>query len=269
MDILDQNIDRFTLDGEAASHTLPRRRLFGQPVLDVPWMTALGFLDYLASKPGSHVKIAFLNAHNANMMIQDEEYRTILKDQIVLPDGVGVDLAATLIDGKPFAANLNGTDLVPALLTFIATPRRVGLIGGRPGVLAGAVANFRRHAPWHEFVPVADGFFDDEELPIILERLAEAKIDILLVGMGTPLQEKWVARHITSRHARVVLTVGALFDFVSGSVARAPGWMRRIRFEWLYRLLLEPGRLWRRYLVGIPLFILHTLKYRRQSRRKP
>ncbi|WP_245269433.1 WecB/TagA/CpsF family glycosyltransferase [Allorhizobium undicola] len=268
MEIMDHGMDRFEADGTAGAQSLPRRTLFGQPVLDVPWMTALGFLDHLAGKVGAHAKVAFLNAHNANVMLRDGEFRALLKDQLVLPDGVGLDLAALLIDGRPFAANLNGTDLVPALLTFMSTPRRIGLIGGRPGVLAGAVANFRQHAPWHEFLPMADGFFDDEELPIILERLEEARIDLLLVGMGTPFQEKWVARHITQRHARLVLTVGALFDFVSGTVPRAPAWMRAIRFEWLYRLLLEPSRLWRRYLIGIPQFILHVLKARRQARRK-
>lgn len=99
---------------------------------------------------------------------------------------------------------------------------------------------------------------------MILDRLAEAEIDILLVAMGTPLQEKWIEQHINQSHARVVFGVGALFDFVSGTVPRAPVWMRKLRCEWIYRLTREPSRLWRRYIVGIPVFLLHVLRFKRQ-----
>ncbi len=80
--------------------------------------------------------------------------------------------------------------------------------------------------------------------------------------MGTPLQEKWAYHNVRADHARVVLTVGALFDFVSGTIPRAPRMARAMRLEWAYRLVQEPARLWRRYMVGIPVFLYYVLQYR-------
>lgn len=249
----------------AAAEELARKKnMFGISVFDLSWASGLSLMAQYAATPDSHVKVSFLNANNVNIMLQDSAYFDVLQHHFVLPDGIGIDMAAKMLDGEAFAANLNGTDFIPALLTYMETPRRIGLIGAKPGVLAGAIASFRKHAPWHQFIPVADGYFDTEELPVILERLAQAEIDILLVAMGTPLQEKWIEQHINQSHARVVFGVGALFDFVSGTVPRAPAWMRKLRCEWIYRLTREPSRLWRRYIVGIPVFLLHVFRFKRK-----
>lgn len=214
--------------------------------------------------------IAFLNAHNANVLMRDREYRAVLERCLVLPDGLGVDIAAKFIHDTAFAANLNGTDLVPAALTFVSKPLRVGLLGASSAILHDAATNFRKHTPWHEFVEISDGYFDRADTASIVRRIETARLDLLLVAMGTPLQEKWVDAHLTAKQAPVIISVGALFDFVSGHVRRAPHWVRRLRSEWLFRLWLEPNRLWQRYLLGIPVFILHLLRYRiRQTRRHP
>ncbi|MBB4953935.1 exopolysaccharide biosynthesis WecB/TagA/CpsF family protein [Agrobacterium vitis] len=253
----------------ASAEQLARKKnMFGIPVFDLSWASALSLMAQYAATPDAHVKVSFLNANNVNIMLQDAAYFEALQHHLVLPDGIGVDMAAKILDGDAFAANLNGTDFIPALLTYIETPRRIGLIGAKPGVLAGAIASFRQHTPWHQFIPVADGYFDNEELPVILQRLAEAEIDILLVAMGTPRQEKWIEQHINQSHAHLVFGVGALFDFVSGTTSRAPVWMRKLRIEWLYRLMLEPGRLWRRYIVGIPVFLMHVLRFKRKLARE-
>ncbi len=86
--------------------------------------------------------------------------------------------------------------------------------------------------------------------------------------MGTPLQEKWAHHHIRADHARLVLTVGALFDFISGAVPRAPQTARMMRLEWAYRLLQEPARLWRRYVLGIPVFLFYVMQYRFSRRER-
>ncbi|WP_245281506.1 WecB/TagA/CpsF family glycosyltransferase [Rhizobium sp. AAP43] len=240
--------------------------ILGLPVLDLSWSEGLDFLDMRLSEAGSFGHIAFLNANNANIMVRDSAYRDVLERSIVLADGIGVDIAARLLHGARFSANLNGTDLVPALLTYIETPLRVGLIGATSSVLEDAARNFRRHAPWHSFVEISDGYFDRAEPGVIVERISAAKLDLLLVAMGTPLQEKWVDRHLGPSHARVVMSVGALLDFVSGHVPRAPNRFRRLRLEWLYRLWLEPSRLWRRYVVGIPVFLFHIWRHRAKGR---
>ncbi|MBB3455720.1 exopolysaccharide biosynthesis WecB/TagA/CpsF family protein [Rhizobium sp. BK313] len=238
-----------------------RRMIFDLPVCDLNWEDALTFINELASLPVGQTVISFVNAHNMLLMLNDGGYRDVLAQNLILPDGVGLDIASRVAHGVSFPANLNGTDFVPALLTFMERPKRIGLIGGRRDVIEKAAENFRKHAPWHEFIVIADGYFDKAQSNLITAEVGRQNIDVLVVGMGTPLQEKWVAEHIDAQHARLVLTVGALFDFVSGTVPRAPALMRALRFEWMYRLLQEPSRLWRRYMLGVPLFLYQVIRH--------
>ncbi|TCL75653.1 WecB/TagA/CpsF family glycosyltransferase [Rhizobium sp. BK251] len=245
-----------------------RRTIFDIPVCDLGWDEALTFTSELASLPVGQTIISFVNAHNLLLAVRDEEYRDVLSRTLVLPDGIGLDLASHVAHGSSFPANLNGTDFVPALLTFMESPRRIGLIGGRPEVLESAGQRLRAHTPWHEFIGISDGFFDKDDSSAVTDEVARQRLDILIVGMGTPLQEKWVYNNIRPEHARLVLTVGAFFDFASGAVPRAPKVVRTLRLEWSYRLLQEPRRLWRRYLLGIPRFLYQVARHRfaRRSR---
>ncbi|MCO6187096.1 WecB/TagA/CpsF family glycosyltransferase [Rhizobium sp. L1K21] len=237
-----------------------RRRILGLDICEFSQAEALSFASEMASLPIGQTVISFLNANNANLMMRDEGYKDVLSRQIVFPDGVGVDIASRALHGEYFPANLNGTDFVPALLTFMEQKKRVGLIGAAPGVAERAAKNFARHTPWHEFIAVSDGYFDTEkDSAEIMKRVAELKLDILLVAMGSPKQEKWVDQYVRPQHARLVLSVGALFDFTAGTVERAPEWVRRARLEWCHRLVLEPTRLWRRYILGNPVFLMHVL----------
>ncbi|EJK80182.1 WecB/TagA/CpsF family glycosyltransferase [Agrobacterium rhizogenes] len=238
-----------------------RRMIFDLPVCDLGWEDTLAFINELASHPTGQTVISFVNAHNMLMMLRDDDYRDVLAQNLVLPDGVGLDIASRIAHGDPFPANLNGTDFVPALLTFMDRPKRIGLVGGRRHVIEKAAENFRKHAPWHEFIVIADGFFGEAGNDLVTAEISRRQIDVLIVGMGTPLQEKWVAEHIKPQHARLVMTVGALFDFVSGTVPRAPALVRATRFEWAYRLAQEPGRLWRRYMLGVPLFLYQVVRH--------
>jgi exopolysaccharide biosynthesis WecB/TagA/CpsF family protein len=232
-----------------------RRPVLGLPVCDLDWPEAFSLVSALADVPMGQTVISFLNAHNANVMMRDPAYREALGRHLVLPDGLGVDLASFAAFGTIFPANLNGTDFVPALLTYMTTPKRIGLVGARPEILARARDNFENHAPWHEFVAIHDGFFTDEDSHAVVAEIERQKVDVLLVAMGTPRQEKWVDSFIRPEHARLVISVGALFDFVAGDVPRAPSIVRKLRAEWFYRFLQEPRRLANRYFVGGPVFL--------------
>ena len=98
----------------------------------------------------------------------------------------------------------------------------------------------------------------------MLEHIAELKPDIVLVGMGTPQQELWVDHNIDRVEAPVLWTVGALFDYLSGRTPRAPHWIADNGFEWIFRLAVEPRRMWRRYLLGNPAFLYRVLEERRR-----
>lgn len=248
------------------SPALSQRSILGVPVADPGWANAFDFASEAACRPVGQVRIAFLNANNANLMMKDAEYREVLRRQVVFPDGHGVDIASYVFHGTMFPANLNGTDFVPALLTYIDRPLRIAMIGARPDVLARAAENLGKHAPWHEFMPISDGFFDRSRSREILAEVRARKADILIVAMGSPMQEKWVDAHVGAQDARLVITVGALFDFVANAFPRAPKLLRGLRLEWLYRLALEPKRMWRRYIFGNPLFLWHVALHKLTGR---
>lgn len=233
--------------------------ILGVPVAAIRWDEAAALLNRLIDER-RFTKISFLNAHNANLAAADSEFADALLDFLILPDGIGVDIAARILHGAPFPANLNGTDFVPGFLRETKRSLTVGMIGAKADNVERAVRNLSLHAPRHRFVLIDDGFFTEEEEPEILERIRELRPDILLVAMGVPRQELWIARHLTPAHCTLPIAVGALFDFMSGAVPRAPLLVRQLRLEWVFRLVQEPVRLWRRYIVGNPLFLARVLR---------
>jgi exopolysaccharide biosynthesis WecB/TagA/CpsF family protein len=247
-------------------HSIPRmpgvsawKQILGIPVADIDLASAIGLLRGFVAE-ARFTKIAFLNAHNANVASIDGEFAAALADFLILADGVGVDIAAKVLYGEAFAANLNGTDFIPALLAAEARPLTIGLLGAKRANAEAAAEKFSTFARQHSFVVIHDGYFSPEQEPLILERIRMVKPDILLVAMGVPRQELWIARNITPDHCTMPMAVGALLDFVSGAVPRAPLWVRQLRLEWLFRLVVEPGRLWHRYVVGNPVFLARVAR---------
>lgn len=237
------------------------RDVLGIPVADFSRDEAIGWvLGRIARE--RHGAITFLNAHNANVAMRDPAFRSALDRFTILSDGVGVDIAATLLHGRPFRANLNGTDFVPDLLRRAPGPLKVALLGARPGVAQMAAEAFAHVDGRHDYRALHHGFLDaDDELRVLAD-LASWRPDILLVAMGVPKQELWIAEKITAAHCTMAMGVGALFDFMSGVVPRAPRWLRALRGEWVYRLMREPRRLSGRYLVGNPRFLGHVLRWK-------
>lgn len=243
-----------------------------RPIPGVPsWKEILGISVANVDLPGAvrllcdlvserrFTKIGFLNAHNANIAYSDAEFAHALQDFLIFSDGIGVDMAAKFLYGEAFPDNLNGTDFIPAFLVASKQPLIIGLLGAKRANAEAAAAEFGRLAPQHRFVVVHDGYFSAAEEPQILQRIEALHPDLLLVAMGVPRQEFWISRHITPRHCTLPIAVGALLDFVSGAVPRAPMWMRQLRLEWVFRLVVEPGRLWRRYVLGNPVFLARVL----------
>lgn len=235
-----------------------------QPILDVAvqslrWPEAIGLLKRLLAER-RFTRVGFLNAHNSNIARGNPEYAQALHTFLILPDGIGVDLASKILHGAAFPDNLNGTDLIPAFLQAVEEPLRVAIIGARLSSAEGAARVLGEMAPQHRFFVVSDGFYKPEEEAAVVARIAAEKPDVLLVALGVPRQELFIARHITPAHCAMPIAVGALIDFLSGAVPRAPAFWRRMRLEWLYRFLTEPRRLWRRYLVGNPVFVGRVLR---------
>jgi beta-1,4-glucosyltransferase len=186
-----------------------------------------------------------------------------LRDQmrrgvVVLNDGLGVDIASFLIYGAPFRENLNGTDFVPGLLSRLSAPTRVYLVGSTPrNVRAAAVAISR--FPNAVVVGWRDGYSLWWDEARVIRDICERQPDMLLVGLGNPLQERWILANRERLPSAVILGVGALFDFMSGARPRAPLMLRRMRLEWAFRLAQEPHRLIGRYTIGAAHFLYLVL----------
>ncbi len=202
----------------------------------------------------------FANAHTMNLAWRDECFRDVLnRADVVLNDGVGLDIYGKLA-GRRFVENLNGTDLLPRLFAAAdaTSPLRVYLYGAAPGRAAKAARNIEARFPNVKVVGVTHGF---ERGSAVVEEINEACADVVLVGMGNPVQERWIDENKVLLDVGVVAGVGALLDFFSGEVPRAPAWVRAARCEWIYRLGCEPTRLFERYVLGNPAFLARALAY--------
>jgi len=169
-------------------------------------------------------------------------------------------LASRFSYGKGFPSNLNGTDFVPSYLLATRKRLRVFLLGAKPDVVERAFNAARIMFPTHEWVGFRNGYSDLNDEAGLIAMIRDAKPDLLLVALGNPLQEYWIDRCSGQLDIPLHFGVGALFDFWSGSVDRAPRWLRLANSEWIYRLFLEPKRLWRRYLIGNPTFLWYAWK---------
>ena len=231
---------------EGILDAVPRAEVFGVPIRCETMAEALKRVA--AARDPEHPKFfAFVNAHCLNLAYVDAAYAEILRRcDVVWPDGTGVRMAGRRL-GFPVPENVNGTDLFPLL------SGRVFLYGAAPGVAERATEIVRAKHPQMTVVGTADGFGDERA---VIEAVNRVRPDILLVAKGVPLQEKWIAEHLGELKCGCAIAVGGLLDFVSGRIPRAPLWMRRLGIEWLYRLKCEPVRMFRRYVIGNPLFLL-------------
>ncbi len=242
------------------------RRTIGRVAVDViDAKTALRkILD--AAKAGKPLMIAFCNAHTANIASKSEAMRHALGRATVLNDGLGIDLASRAIYGSPFPENLNGTDFVPLLMASATAPLRVFLLGAEMGVAEAAAANIAQRWPDIAIAGTMHGFVRHDQSEEVLRKIEMSGANVVLVALGQPRQEIWAAEYF-SRIAGPVVCVGALLDFLAGRVPRAPALIRRLRMEWAFRLLVEPKRLWRRYLLGNIAFLGRVFGQRLSGRR--
>lgn len=202
---------------------------------------------------------------NHNFIVQCQTLRaTILESEraLVFNDGVGMDIAALFLRGSRFGDNLNGTDLIPAFFADSKRPLRIYLLGSSGASVRRAAAKFSR-LPNVEIVGWCDGYSIWHGQDFVTNHIQERRPDILLVAMGNPLQERWILEWGPRLKVPLIMGVGALFEWASGEKSRSPMLLRRLRLEWLYRMALEPKRLFRRYTIDFLRFMLVVLRERK------
>ena len=207
--------------------------------------------------------VAFANTNLLNIAASNLRLRSVLRTFTVVNDGVGMNIAARVLHGRVFPSNLNGTDFIPFYLSNTVHNHRVFLIGAQPEVVERAARAFqRKFKPRHEIVGYTDGFSSISDIDAVLDRIAASKAGLLLVGMGNPRQELWIAEHMARSGGKLAFGVGALLDFTAGEFKRAPPVVQHMNLEWFYRLSKEPKRLFKRYILDAPIFLLRVLKQR-------
>lgn len=215
-----------------------------------------------AAMSGAHPKtLFFANAATLNLACADPAYRAVLNSgTYVYGDGTGVRWAARL-RGLALQSNLNGTDVIPELLRE-ASGLKVYLIGSSAEEIASAAARFPELFPEARLVGWRDGYFDHDDCDDVIAAINDAAPDVLLVGFGNPLQERWIAANRDRLQAPLAAGVGGLFDFWSGKRRRASQLVRALGMEWVHILATERHKA-RRYLLGNPLFLWRMITWLR------
>lgn len=238
----------------------PVRRILGVRVHDVTMAEALRIGEAFLAEGGPH-QICTVNPEFVMHALRNPSFFEVLeKADLNVPDGVGLLWAGRIL-GQPLRERVPGVELMEALAARAAERGwRIFLLGAAEGVADRAAAALRARYPGLIIAGTFAGSPRPEDAPAILERLHQARPDLLFVAYGAPQQDLWIARHQPELRIPIAMGVGGAFDFIAGVVPRAPRWMREAGLEWLYRLIRQPWR-WRRML-ALPQFVLAVLRAR-------
>ena len=211
-------------------------------------------VSYLAAgvAPDSPPRVVvYANPYNLVMAARNEMLqRAFASADIVHVDGVGVALAARAL-GCRGATRAVGHRLLPDVLASVARRRcPTFLLGAREDVISLAAAEVKARWPSLPVVGYHHGYFEERDATHLVDAINASGARLLLVGMGSPKQETWIARHRDRLQVGLIWSVGAAFDFLSGQERQCPRWMHVVGLEWVYRLLRDPKGKWCRYLVS-------------------
>ncbi len=233
-------------------------------LLDVPYLHQQIAVQV---ERNSHILILNANVNCLNLAYKQYWLHEFLSSsEIVFCDGAGVVLGASIL-GHHIPQRITYADWTWELAEF-GEQRGFTFffLGARHGVGEKAAQRLKKRFPDLRIVGIHHGYFDKTpgcpESEAVIYKINKAKPNILIVAFGMPVQERWLMQNWDRINANVALTGGAVFDYVSGTLRRGPKWMTDHGFEWLARLLIEPRRLWKRYIIGNPVFLWRVLKQR-------
>jgi N-acetylglucosaminyldiphosphoundecaprenol N-acetyl-beta-D-mannosaminyltransferase len=213
---------------------------------------------------GQKMLVVNANAHFVVLSQTNPWMRTLFsKADIAFCDGSGVQLAARFLTGRA-AHRTTPPEWIGTVLTAMGPKASIYWLGGRSEVVADAASRYearygvRTAGIQHGFFDMSAGSADSLAL---VQRINQAAPNIILVNMGMPRQERWLWDNWDHLETGVAITAGALVDHAAGRVHRPPRWVANLGIEWLVRLVREPRRLWRRYLLGLPVFGVYVLRY--------
>jgi N-acetylglucosaminyldiphosphoundecaprenol N-acetyl-beta-D-mannosaminyltransferase len=223
--------------------------------------------DWIRSSDRNHF-IAVTGMHGVIEAVDDKAFHDVLASaDLVVPDGTPLVWLGRR-RGFDLRRRVYGPELMETFCHETAGQVRHFLYGGAPGVADRLALILQDHGSTvaGTFTPPFRALTPEEEVEVV-DLINGSAADVLWVGLSTPKQEKWMFNHRSELTVPVSVGVGAAFDFLSGTKSSAPNWMKENGLEWLYRLTREPGRLWRRYLVGGARFVFYVVRDELRSRR--
>lgn len=224
--------------------------ILGIPVDNLTLSEAVDRISEMISRGGQHYAVV-VNAAKAVVADRDDALRQVLLGaDLITADGMSVVWASRML-GTPLKERVAGIDLCERLVERAASRNLSAFfLGASDQSVRGTVEHFLSRHPALRVAGFRDGYFPPAEAGEVADTIKRSGADLLFVALGSPAQERWIATWLGRTGARFALGVGGSFDHFSGRARRAPLWMRGAGLEWLYRLLSEPRRLWKRYLIG-------------------
>ena len=236
--------------------------VFGVTIINTTMDLAKKKIFQILENGNIKYRIFFVNSHTANLANLNISYKNDLnKAELVFGDGVGIRIATRLLTGVQLKDNINGTDLIPEILKEdTAKKYKCFLLGAKESSIEKAANFFKKNFKNWELVGYHHGYiFNDVQLNrTVVSKINQSKADMLLVGMGNPLQEKWITTHYALLNPKLLVGTGGLFTYWSGELTRAPVWFRKNDLEWLHILIKQPKKS-KRYILGNLIFITRLL----------
>lgn len=240
---------------------MTRQNLLGYPVDNPSMPEALSLLEqFIADRTPRYV--VAINPNKLWQMQRDSRLAAVVDKASMLIPEKAIVIGAFIV-GVPVRHHVGGSML---LERFLPLAERKGysvyLLGAKRVVLDRLLARLRREYPELRIVGYHDGYLSAEDDKAVSEEISRLRPDVLFVAMGSPRQEFWIADHFRRLGVPVSMGVGGSFDVLSGVKRDAPPWVRTIAMEWFYRLLQDPGNLWKRYLTTMPWFLYRVFRAR-------
>jgi len=233
-------------------------------MLTLKQLQLLSYRKHLDNLPDGKLLINTINSHSFNLTKRDRSFAgAIEQSDILLPDGVSIVISTLLLQHRRIE-RIPGADLFEYEMVKInKRGGRVFFLGSTPQNLQKITERAAREYPRVEVFSCSPPFkeqFSEEDNAVMVATINQVRPDVLFIGLSAPKQEKWAAQHISQLEVGHVCSIGAVFDFYAGNILRAPFWIQSLGLEWLFRLISEPRRMWRRYILGNPIFIWYVLK---------
>ncbi|SJZ42758.1 WecB/TagA/CpsF family glycosyltransferase [Selenihalanaerobacter shriftii] len=220
----------------------------------VDMVAAIEEVENLIQSDSSQHLVVTPNSEMVVMAQEDKVLKRIINEaDLVVPDGVGLVLASKLM-GEPLIERVTGIDLMVGLLE-LAAKRGYGVyfLGAKPGIIPQVKKRILAKYPELKIIGTHHGYLDDKSEKQVIEEINYLNPELLFVGMGVPLQEKWLDKNLDRLKVPISIGVGGSFDVLAGEKKRAPIWIQKLNLEWLYRLIQEPQRIYR--ILALPKFV--------------